>query len=153
MTNSKTISGGSKKSNGHKMDCKCPICKNMNKNKKGGDDELIEEAAIDNNDGDIEENEEVMKMEGGKHKKKGNGHKADCGCPICKNMRKSKKQSGGEENMDETEVVTDTNGDEVSADIEEEQTGGKKRKTRKIKRKSSKRKTKRRKSKRKSKRK
>ena len=39
--------GGGKKTNGHKMDCKCPICKNMmykdlkkkNKNKKGGQGE------------------------------------------------------------------------------------------------------------------
>jgi hypothetical protein len=28
---------GGKKSNGHKMDCKCPICKNMMKKKGGAD--------------------------------------------------------------------------------------------------------------------
>jgi hypothetical protein len=34
--------------------------------------------------------EEISEIDGGR-KKKGNGHKATCGCPICKNMRKSKK--------------------------------------------------------------
>ena len=29
-------------------------------------------------------------LSGGK-RKKGNGHKATCGCPICKNMKKNKK--------------------------------------------------------------
>ena len=33
---------------------------------------------------------EIEEIDGGR-KKKGNGHKATCGCPICKNMRKSKK--------------------------------------------------------------
>jgi len=34
-------------------------------------------------------------MSGGKGKsKKGNGHKADCGCPICKNMMKKGKKGG-----------------------------------------------------------
>lgn len=44
--------GGRKKkrSNGHKKDCKCPICKNMRKAKKGGD-----EPDEENQLGDIEE--------------------------------------------------------------------------------------------------
>jgi len=37
-----------------------------------------------------EEISEIEEIDGGR-KKKGNGHKATCGCPICKNMRKSKK--------------------------------------------------------------
>ena len=44
-------SSGPKKSNGHRMDCQCPICKNMSKHsKKGG-----EEPDIENQKGDIEE--------------------------------------------------------------------------------------------------
>jgi hypothetical protein len=39
-----------KKKNGHKANCKCPICKNMKKNKRGGDD-----GDIENQKGDIEE--------------------------------------------------------------------------------------------------
>jgi hypothetical protein len=31
-----TMAGGKKKSNGHKMSCMCPICKNMMKKKRGG---------------------------------------------------------------------------------------------------------------------
>ena len=27
---------GSKKKNGHRLECKCPICKNMNNSKKNG---------------------------------------------------------------------------------------------------------------------
>ena len=37
-----------------------------------------------------EEISEIEEIDGGR-KKKGNGHKATCGSPICKNMRKSKK--------------------------------------------------------------
>jgi len=33
-----TMAGGKKKSNGHKMSCMCPICKNMMKKKRGGAD-------------------------------------------------------------------------------------------------------------------
>jgi hypothetical protein len=39
-----------KKKNGHKANCKCPICKNMKKNKRGGED-----GDIENQKGDIEE--------------------------------------------------------------------------------------------------
>ena len=92
------LKGGPKKKNGHKPDCDCPICKNM-KNKhrrktkkhggetKDGDDKnetFASDDEYDNIDGVV----------GGKHKtrriRKGNGHKPKCGCPICKNMRKSK---------------------------------------------------------------
>ena len=40
------ISVGGKKSNGHKMDCKCPICKNMMK-KKGGQPDPKDESDSD----------------------------------------------------------------------------------------------------------
>jgi hypothetical protein len=47
----KAEASGPKKSNGHRMDCECPICKNMMKHiKKGGD-----EPDIENQEGDIEE--------------------------------------------------------------------------------------------------
>lgn len=83
------MNGGSKKKNGHKMNCSCPICKNMkNKTKRGGDGD--EEA-----DYMEEDQEKESDFEGGRRSKKLNGHKANCKCPICKNMRKSKK--GGEE--------------------------------------------------------
>jgi len=35
------------------------------------------------------------RLSGGR-KKRGNGHKMNCGCPICKNMRKSKKRGGAD---------------------------------------------------------
>ena len=103
--------GGSKKKNGHRMDCGCPICKNMKnakKGKKGGADgdeltplvdettdviekpDLIQKRAADWVQAPEEEISEIEEIDGGR-KKKGNGHKATCGCPICKNMRKSKK--------------------------------------------------------------
>jgi hypothetical protein len=62
------LKGGSKKkSNGHKANCKCPICKNM-KMKKGGSMQELRPA----------------NFVGGK---KANGHKATCKCPICVNMK------------------------------------------------------------------
>jgi len=108
--------GGSKKKNGHRMDCGCPICKNMKNAKKGkkggadGDEEIVDELtplvdettdviekpdliqkrAADWVQAPEEEISEIEEIDGGR-KKKGNGHKATCGCPICKNMRKSKK--------------------------------------------------------------
>ena len=91
--------GGSKKKNGHKPNCACPICKNMkNKTKKrgGGDDDEdkdMDEEGDEDKDMDEDEDEDEEMQEGGK--KKGNGHKANCKCPICKNMKKSKK--GGDE--------------------------------------------------------
>ena len=48
-----SMGGRSKKgkmSNGHKLNCKCPICKNMRKKKGGADEEADEEA-----DEDLEE--------------------------------------------------------------------------------------------------
>ena len=59
---------GGKRKNGHKMNCDCHICQNMeNKAKRGGYQE-----------------EEEYKMSGSKKK---NGHRDNCKCPICKNIQ------------------------------------------------------------------
>lgn len=105
--------GGSKKKNGHRKDCKCPICKNMKNAKKGGDGEEEPENAIDF---EKEQEEESIGFSGGK-KKKGNGHKLNCMCPICKNMRKAKK--GGEEPENNMDVDIPNNVDEKKATDEE----------------------------------
>ena len=69
---------GGKTKNGHKMDCGCHICKNMEaKAQRHGYEEDIEK-------------EQERKM-GGPQKK--NGHKKDCGCPICANMKNAKKNT------------------------------------------------------------
>ena len=69
---------GGKRKNGHKMDCGCHICKNMEaKAERHGYQEEIEK-------------EQERKM-GGPQKK--NGHKKDCGCPICCNMKDAKSGS------------------------------------------------------------
>jgi hypothetical protein len=94
--------GCSKKKNGHKPDCACPICKNMRNskksNKKGGEGE--EEKPYDNE----EDKNDLGITGGGKTKKKrSNGHKATCKCPICKNMKK-KSRKGGEESDNKNEA-------------------------------------------------
>ena len=91
---SSTMQEGGKKSNGHKANCKCPICKNMKKNSaknmKGG-------------------NAKNVTMKGGK---KSNGHKANCKCPICKNM---KKKHGGD--VDDNDMSDDDmSNDDMSND-------------------------------------
>ena len=127
--NDSNITGGKrgKKSNGHKANCACPICKNMKKKgKKGG-----EEPDIENQIGDIEEgkvkgvNPDPVKKEvetkavetkasddeydemdaaekgeagpgfkvgGTRKRRRSNGHKATCKCPICKNMKKKTRR-------------------------------------------------------------
>jgi hypothetical protein len=112
------LGGRKKKGNGHKANCCCPICKNMKKTKRGGEDPEIE-----------------FKMGG----KKKNGHKANCGCPICINMKhakgtkrnrhnkrggsKRKRRGGGEDEdeldespnkMEEKEIVLDEDSDSES---------------------------------------
>jgi hypothetical protein len=96
--------GGSKKKNGHRKDCVCPICKNMKNSKKNGGSktkkfrggetgETIEKEMIDiesNGDKEVAEFDITDKMGGKRKKNKGNGHKPNCQCPICKNMRKKK---------------------------------------------------------------
>ena len=49
---------------------------------------MSEPAAFDGFNGEL-----GSPLSGGK-RKKGNGHKATCGCPICKNMRKKGKKGG-----------------------------------------------------------
>lgn len=114
--------GGSKKKNGHRKDCKCPICKNMRNSKKrgggkskttkkrrGGDDDETDTNTDTDTDTDTSDEEEEQgeeqeqdvenieedKQGGRRKKKRSNGHKSNCKCPICKNMRKGKK--GGDD--------------------------------------------------------
>lgn len=94
------ISGGLKKKNGHRKDCKCPICKNMKNAKKGGNDNE-EEEPMRQIDFEKRQEHESITFQGGKIKKS-NGHKLNCMCPICKNMRKSKK--GGDEPDEENQL-------------------------------------------------
>jgi len=100
--------GGSKKKNGHRRDCVCPICKNMRNSKKRGgsnlntktkkilDDDVTEEVEgeeiMEPNEQEVEEKEKEIITSDTERKggKKGNGHKVNCKCPICKNMRKKK---------------------------------------------------------------
>jgi hypothetical protein len=115
--------GCSKKKNGHRANCKCPICKNMSNAKKGGkgwkkggseeedkeesesDEEKDEESESESDEEKEEESEsDEEKEEVKKSSRKGNGHKPDCKCPICKNMRKSKKGSD-DETIDENQYI------------------------------------------------
>jgi hypothetical protein len=94
--------GGSKKKNGHRKDCECPICKNMKNSKKNGGSKSVRKTKKFRGGDDGEENieNEVIVESGpdntsdndtiGGKKKKGNGHKPNCKCPICNNMRKKK---------------------------------------------------------------
>ena len=78
-----------KKSNGHKKNCKCPICKNMKMKKGGAPDDSDSSDSDSSSDGDSSsDSDSDTTMGGGKKKRKGNGHKAACKCPICKNMKK-----------------------------------------------------------------
>jgi hypothetical protein len=128
--------GGSKKKNGHRKDCKCPICKNMQNSKKRGGSKLtiktkkmrgqgseqVEKEDMEPRDlEEVDEESEEIEYEpidddklGGK-KKRGNGHKANCQCPICKNMRKKKGgalesetgdiEEGGIKSIESTNVI------------------------------------------------
>jgi len=90
------LMGGSKKKNGHKMECSCPICKNMKNAKKGGYSEEKTEGEyneMDKNDSNITGG----KKSKGNGTRKSNGHKPNCGGPICKNMRKKTRKGGNEE--------------------------------------------------------
>ena len=76
------------------------------KRRGGGDDEeedymmdIPEEDEVKEKEGEGKEKEDKGKEKegetekepkGGRKKKRGNGHKANCKCPICKNMRKKK---------------------------------------------------------------
>ena len=93
------ITGGKrgKKSNGHKATCKCPICKNMMK--KGGDGDPLETPALDAEYDELASAEKsitepVANLAGGTRKRRrSNGHKPNCGCPICKNMKNKTRRN------------------------------------------------------------
>jgi hypothetical protein len=88
---------GRKKGNGHKPTCGCPICKNMKKSsKKGGDmeEQIKEKSSLETPALDSEY--DSLETIGGRRrtmrrKRKGNGHKPTCACPICKNMKKTRR--------------------------------------------------------------
>jgi rubredoxin len=110
-TKNMTLKGG-KKSNGHKANCKCPICKNMKKRGGENNEDDQESSSLeeennneqdDNSDSSSNSNSSSNSssdmndddkpktaMLGGK---KSNGHKANCKCPICKNMKKRGKKT------------------------------------------------------------
>jgi hypothetical protein len=114
--NNKEDSGSmvSKKSNGHKGACKCPICINMKHKKASSKNRRVKRNSTKKGmDEEMEGGEEELDMDGGQEvddgdkfiigggkKRKGNGHKPTCKCPICKNMRKGK--TGGSPNTDMT---------------------------------------------------
>ena len=132
------LEGGGKK-NGHKSNCMCPICINMKyaksskrnrhnkrgetkKNRRGGGDkdELDETSHGMNNEDELDNTQHGMDQEtektGGRRNKKskknrGNGHKPNCKCPICKNMRKSKR--GGDIEDQKEEKADDNEYDEL----------------------------------------
>ena len=83
--------GGPKKKNGHRIACKCPICMNMKNSKKiySKKSNRKTKKRTDDTDSDSSSDEEDKK-ESIHKKKRGNGHKVNCKCPICKNMRKKK---------------------------------------------------------------
>ena len=87
-----------KKSNGHKSACICPICKNMKK-KRGGNDGNNNTGNTDNTGNKNAEGIETLatnkeyeniKKAGSRKTRRSNGHKQNCGCPICKNMKKKR---------------------------------------------------------------
>jgi hypothetical protein len=139
------MKGGTRKKNGHRMNCKCPICINMrnaktkknkkikNKILKGGNNEDLDEEKPEKPEELNDEN--VFPNDGGK-KIKGNNHKINCNCPICKNIRKKKGGNNQEFNQQEIsnqieEKSNKTNNNESKASEEdyeelENMLGGKK---------------------------
>ena len=84
--------GGKRRRNGHKYSCKCPICINMKHAKRGGDNDEFDKD-LENKDSD----DSGIGSQIAGRKKKANGHKIKCACPICQNMRKK----GGDEDKKE----------------------------------------------------
>jgi len=120
--------GGTKKKNGHRINCKCLICKNMSRAKRGGNKEKTEDndkEKMENthSDNDKEDYDGVKDAIKGGIKKKGNGHKLDCGCPICKNMKKSKK--GGDQGITQVEKEDPNIEKEATSSDYENMNGGK----------------------------
>jgi rubredoxin len=92
-----TLKGG-KKSNGHKANCGCPICKNMKK--RGGEGDESSSSDMSDSSSDMSDSSSDMSDSGSSSDeapmiggKKSNGHKANCKCPICKNMKKRGKKT------------------------------------------------------------
>ena len=81
----------------------------------GMDDD--DETKLDETQHGLNKEDENKKKGGRKHKnskkKRGNGHKANCMCPICKNMRKNKK--GGDIEDQKEEKADDDEYDELDA--------------------------------------
>lgn len=84
--------------------------------------------------------QQTPSMMGGK--KKSNGHKHSCMCPICKNMMKKKRGGADEETFgaDETAITNNTDtlvmDDEVNETVSPTLGGSKRRRTRRLRRKS-----------------
>ena len=114
--------GGSKKKNGHKPDCKCPICKNM-KNKKN---KTHKRGGADDTDSDSDSDSDKEEIKTGGKKKKSNNHKANCKCPICKNMKKKSRKGGAEESAsnkeyDDLDNIPTASPAEVPAEVSQEE--------------------------------
>ena len=99
---------GGKKKNGHKANCGCPICQNMKHSKRGGgftnEDATSSSSSSMSNSSPMSTSMSMstsspMTQSAGRKKRRGNGHKSNCGCPICKNMRKSKNGGADEEDQ------------------------------------------------------
>jgi hypothetical protein len=95
-----TAQMGGKKKNGHKAKCGCPICQNMKHSKRGGgftDDDNTSSSPMSMS---MDSSSPMtMSQSAGRKKRRGNGHKPTCGCPICQNMRKSKMGGADEEDQ------------------------------------------------------
>ena len=116
VTESEMTLNGGKKKNGHKANCGCPICINMKhakrsrrnkQHKRRGTKKVRGGSEGDELDGTqhgMDDESELDKtqhgMNGGRRKKKrSNGHKSICKCPICKNMKGCKR--GGEGDIED----------------------------------------------------
>jgi len=76
------------------------------------DMDIEEEDVDEDEDSDYDEPLKRKRVHGGRKSRRGNGHKADCKCPICKNMRKSGKK-GGVLSPYETEKPKETSTDQI----------------------------------------
>lgn len=102
LSNIPTAQLGGKKKNGHKANCGCPICHNMKHSRKhrgGGEDSTTTSSSSSSTNsfsmGD--DTTSTLSQTAGRRRRRGNGHKSSCGCPICQNMRHSKKRGGADE--------------------------------------------------------
>jgi len=63
------------------------------------------------------------KQMGGRHRRRGNGHKAVCACPICKNMKRSKRGGADDEEPSMTSSLVPTQSDIETGNINEYKEG------------------------------